>query len=106
MKKRVSIYIDDVVWENVKEHAWKVRKSASQYLEDILDGDVSVLPTKESGKALVDREDIESIIDIEDENNKLIEKRKKVAALKSSLAENDRHQSIQTNPQPKAKWKK
>ena len=103
MKKRVSIYIDDLVWENVKEHAWKVRKSASQYLEDILDGDVSVIPTKESGRTLIKREVVEAVI--EDEDKKLIEKRKKIADLKSSLTENDRHQSIQMNPQPKAKWK-
>ena len=100
MKKRVSIYIDDLVWENVKEHAWRQRKSASQFLEDVLDGDTLVAPLKESGSVLVKKELIDSVIDevdIEAENEKLIEKRKKITELKAGLQFH--------KPQPKAKWK-
>ena len=100
MKKRVSIYIDDLVWENVKEHAWKQRKSASQLLEDILDGDALMVPLKESGSVLVKKALIDSVIeevDLEVENEELIEKRKKIDELKSGLQFHD--------PQPKAKWK-
>jgi hypothetical protein len=38
MKKRVTIYIDECVWDDVKESAWKSRVSASQYLEDLVTG--------------------------------------------------------------------
>jgi hypothetical protein len=40
MKKRVSIYIDVDAWENLKEHAWHNRKSASAYLEDLITGEI------------------------------------------------------------------
>ncbi len=40
MKKRVSIYIDEDAWENLKEHAWRSRTSASAYLEGLICGEV------------------------------------------------------------------
>ena len=36
MKKRVSIYIDEDVWERAKNLAWSERKSASCLVEEVL----------------------------------------------------------------------
>lgn len=36
MKKHVTIYIDDGVWEAAKEDAWEGRISASKFIEDLL----------------------------------------------------------------------
>jgi len=36
MKKTVSISITSEVWDGVKEAAWRQKKSASQYLEDLI----------------------------------------------------------------------
>ncbi|MHC4070326.1 MAG: hypothetical protein ACYSR8_12270 [Planctomycetota bacterium] len=40
MKKKVSIYIDGGVWENLREHAWARKVSASVYLEGLLSGEI------------------------------------------------------------------
>ena len=37
-KKRVGIYIDEGVWEDIREKAWRERKSMSEYVEDMLSG--------------------------------------------------------------------
>jgi len=42
MKKRISIYIDEGVWDKLKEAAWVARKSASAYLGDVINGVVDV----------------------------------------------------------------
>ena len=91
MKKRVSIYIDEDVWDNFKEDSWKRRKSASALIEEILRGDLPVIPSEKSGAVVVMRDTVEAVIedvDLELENNKLLEKRKKIADLKESLSWN------------------
>jgi hypothetical protein len=35
MKKRVTIYIDEDLWVEVKHRAWELKKSASGYLSDL-----------------------------------------------------------------------
>ena len=107
-KKRVSIYIDEDVWDYIKEEAWKLRTSASGLLEEIACGDRPVVPIKETGLMIAHKESVEALVDVdlESENLKLIEKRKKVEQLKSDIAKTNSYQSIQMNPQPKSKWKK
>ena len=80
MKKRVSIYIEEGVWEDLKGRAWEAKKSASSYLEGLITGlkappnDVAILE-----KNIEQRDD-----EIEAANAKLMENRKKIAELKSS----------------------
>ena len=90
MKKRVSIYIDSDAWEVLKDEAWKRRKSASAFLEEIITGDLPVVPSEKTGVALVSRQAVEEIddIDIETENKKLLEKREKISNLKENLSWN------------------
>ena len=49
MKKRVTIYIEGELWDNVKDRAWRGNVSASEYISGLLRGDV---PPK--GKTLVE----------------------------------------------------
>ena len=99
-KKRVSIYIDEGVWDSIKEEAWRLRTSASALLEQIACGDRPVVPLFDTGLMLANRDSVESVVDLE------TEKSKKIAELKANLSDNDRYQSVQKiNPQPKAKWK-
>ena len=88
MKKRVSIYIDEGAWEVLKEEAWSRRKSASAFLEEIITGDLPVLPSEKTGIALISRRAVEEIddIDIEAENKKLLEKREKISNLKETIS--------------------
>ena len=37
-KKRVTIYIEGKVWDDVKDRAWSERVSASRYLENLVNG--------------------------------------------------------------------
>jgi len=69
MKKRVSIYIDEGVWKNVKECAWSARKSASGYLEALIRGAGYVVGGSEFSKRLSGQS--REGVDIEAANEKL-----------------------------------
>ena len=36
MRKHVTIYIDEGVWESAKEISWSQKKSASRWVEDLI----------------------------------------------------------------------
>lgn len=43
MKKRVSVYLDEAIWEKVKDDAWKMRISASALFEKLVKGEAEVV---------------------------------------------------------------
>lgn len=89
-KRRVSIYIDEDFWEHCKEQAYQSRMSASAMIQKVLDGDIVIKFPKDHRLVTVEREKVEAVIDdvdLEAENEKLMEKRKKVAELKNSVSE-------------------
>ena len=106
MKKRVSIYIDSELWDNVKERAWRGRVSASEYISGLLRDDISP-----NGKPLV--EVFKESEPVEEFN--LAEAQKKLDAEKASR--NIKEEKIKLvrervkesgffNPQPKSMYGK
>jgi len=80
MKKRISIYIDEVVWDDLKERAWESRKSASSYLEGLITGYVRdwVNPTPI-------REKVKCKGNIQSDDEVLAKAQKKLDAIKSEV---------------------
>lgn len=78
MKKRISIYIDEDVWKDLKDTAWRLHVSASAYLEDLVRKHSGVTI---SGGYEVPSDDWRStkesmaVVDLDAENAKLLEKR-------------------------------
>jgi len=107
MKKTVSVSLDEGILEWAKERSWEERKSMSRFIEEMISlsikrPEVTADPPVYDNIEAKPKEPVQKYgmtlnpkVDIEFENMKLIEKRKKVAELKSSLAENDRYQSLQ-----------
>ena len=126
MKKRVSIYIDDNLWDDIKESAWRDKLSASAWIAKRLmfawqvDESAGYFSDSEGAKALEPNKKINSAIrgmvnaladedvDLEAEelrqaNERLLKKRTEIkGAIKTA---SDLPSQFKMNPQPKAKWK-
>ena len=126
-KKRVGIYIDEVVWDVGKDHAWKSKVSLSSYIEELIakDGLKRRSPiTREETKALVEdviipekvyrdtdtpkvRSDDEVLAEAQRK-----ERQRKIAELKNEVLGTGDDKGLRTaseihfNPQPKNKDKK
>jgi len=118
-KKRVSLYIDEEVWDYVKEEAWRLKMSASALFTKFVKGELSYegsysredldfVASKCMKAAREDTLDAASEIieeDIEDMNAKLLEKRKKVAELKKAVKAASEPEVVHRS-YPKKSWSK
>jgi len=121
MKKRISIYIDGDLWEDVKTESWrrshetKTGVSASQFTEDALRSFLSILPgakkhpdsfspaIKAFSDELSEASDDEIIAKAQ-EKLEAVRADKKVSTAKGPVKANAAMESF-FNPIPKAKWK-
>ena len=121
-KKRVSIYINEEIWDRIKEDAWKDRVSASFFLEQLVLGErdvygktvfneVAVAAMIDSKLEVVEKikesqitdAEIEMLRRVQDKADMQARKRTEIkGAIKTA---SDLPSQFKMNPQPKAKWK-
>ena len=106
MKKRVRIYIEAELWDNVKDRAWRGRVSASEYISGLLVGDIApegkpkevfkeFEPVKEFNLA-----EVQKRLDAEKASRNI--KEEKIKLVRERVKESGGF----FNPQPKNKYKK
>ena len=81
MKRRVTIYIEDELWDNVKDRAWRGKVSASEYISELLRGDLAP-----KGKPLVEvfKESVSEKVGVNSDGIDIYEAQKKLDAEKAN----------------------